>query len=136
MCILANSTSKVESTFHISDHLGYSSVKSKRTLRSQILPIITSHKTHLDGWETSRFKPTLPPIQSYISYSFLLISPLFHSPFSPSPFFGITLIVPSHSFPPLRHFLFRSSRPLDGSRARIPLEGDINLLTNRYVCLR
>lgn len=68
LCILTNSTSKVESTFHISDRLGYSSLKSKRTLRSQILPIITSHKTRLDGSETSRSKTTLPSIQSYIVF--------------------------------------------------------------------
>lgn len=134
LCILANSTSKVESTFHISDCLGYSSLKSKRTLRSQILPIITSHKTRLDGSETSRSKTTLPSIQSYIvffppHFSFVPLA-LLSFPIR------ITLIVPSHSSPPLRHFLFRSSRPLDGSRAHIPLEGDINPLTNRYACLR
>lgn len=107
LCILANSTSKVESTFHISDRLGYSSLKSKRTLRSQILPIITSHKTRLDGSETSRSKTTLPSIQSYIvffppHFSFVPLA-LLSFPIR------ITLIVPSHSSPPLRHFLFRSS---------------------------
>lgn len=96
LCILANSTSKVESTFHISDRLGYSSLKSKRTLRSQILPIITSHKTRLDGRNVRKRHDPKPPFlrSNRISYSFLLISPLFHSLSSPSPFVSPSLFRP------------------------------------------
>lgn len=115
LCILSNSTPKVESAFHISDHLGYTSSKSKRTL--QILPIIYRRTKRLDGSKTSRSKPTLPPIQSYI----LFFPP--HFSFVPLAlrFFPIriTLIVPSHSSPPLRHFLFRSSTHLPPSLGRV-----------------
>lgn len=127
--ILANFTSKVESIFHISDHLGYSSLKSKCTLRSQILTnhnVTQNSSRWLDGNVT--IHPSSDPIVFFpprFSFVSLLSSPI-----------RITPIVPCHSFPPLRHFPFRSSRPLDGSRARIPLEGDINPLTNRCVCLR
>lgn len=102
LCILANSTSKVESTFHISDRLGYSSLKSKRTLRSQILPIITSHKTRLDGSETSRSKTTLPSIQSYIvffppHFSFVPLA-LLSFPIVSPPLFRPILLHPSATF--------------------------------------
>lgn len=78
--ILANFTSKVESIFHISDHLGYSSLKSKRTLRSQILTnhnVTQNSSRWLDGNVT--IHPSSDPIVFFpprFSFVSLLSSPI------------------------------------------------------------